>query len=231
MGCTHCLVDATPDGEHMPVEVFKQTLDFIDRTGETFLQISGGEPTDHPELLTLLELAQGRVDHILLTSNGLFFEEPGRWEEIRPLISGIQVTNDPRFYPRTVTVPEDGKISLETAIRQVSPFGRALKNGLPCNRQSPLCFNLRSMTRSYRDLKKALLGLRMRGYYCTPSVNIDGSVAAGETSFCTTIGQVTDDLDTLTRNLISMTCDRCGLVDQLGHDHKKAIGEARIILL
>lgn len=55
MGCSHCLENATPDGEHMSSETFKKVLNFMERINPTVVLITGGEPTDHPEFFEYME--------------------------------------------------------------------------------------------------------------------------------------------------------------------------------
>jgi len=117
------------------------------------------------------------------------------------------------------------QLMYETRIRMISPFGRAVINKIPMNRQSPTCFNLRSICRRFRDFKYSMAQLRGLLKFCTPSINIDGTIAAGENNGCTTIGTVTDNNLVLTNRLCSMTCRRCGLVDNLIPELKKVIGE------
>ena len=47
MGCTHCMEEALPEGECMPLETFKKVLPFIEACygGVRIIMLSGGEPT------------------------------------------------------------------------------------------------------------------------------------------------------------------------------------------
>jgi hypothetical protein len=65
---------------------------------------------------------------------------------------------------------------------------------------------------------------------CSPSISSDGTIVAGETSNCFPIGNVHSTADQVTRALVSMSCNKCGLVDNLTQEQKIAIGEARIHL-
>jgi len=230
MHCSHCMIEATPDGEHMTVDVFRHTLDYVHRMQSPWIFLSGGEPTDHPDILPLLQMAKDHGLVVLLMSNGLFLEGTNRRDEILDLVHTVQVTNDPRFYPLQIHMPVHPKVGYETQIRQVAPFGRALTNKLACTRLSPFCFNLRSLTRLYHDVLYALQHQRARGAFCSPSVNLDGTVVAGEAPSCSPIGTVRDTSEVLTRNICNLTCTRCGLINNCSQDQKRAVGEARIIL-
>jgi len=50
MSCAHCGFDCTPQGEDMPMEVFRAALPHLDEG----LTIGGGEPTLHPQFEVIL---------------------------------------------------------------------------------------------------------------------------------------------------------------------------------
>ena len=235
MGCSHCFINATPHGDDMTEETFVAALRLTRRLGDPTLMISGGEPTDHPEIVRFIELAQQYSGYVLLLSNGMWLHDPAfddRRERILELVTGVQVTNDPRYYPRAVARFVHPKVMWETTLRQISPHGRARTNGLEANRTMPLCFNLRSATRAHarmggplNPISAAILMLRQRGGFCTPSVNPDGNILAGEAAECCSFGRVTDHIEQLTRGVVDMKCNRCGLCDNLTAEQKAAIGE------
>lgn len=229
MGCTHCFTESTPKGEHMTKETYIWALRQAIALGDLTLLISGGEPTDHPDLIEFLKYATATNLHVLLLTNGMWLSDPkftpAMREEILDWVDGVQVTNDPRYYPQRIVKVEHPKISYEEHIRQVSPFGRAKTNNIASTRVSPLCFNLRSFARTYKSLSKAIFLQRARGSFCTPTININGDILAGESTSCCPIGNVRDSLETLDAGIINLKCNRCGLVDGLSPMHKQAIGE------
>lgn len=226
MGCSHCMVDASPDGQNMSMETYEKVLDFIGRNNLLMVLLSGGEPLDHPEIFNMVRMAQGKGLEVAILSNGLFLSDPDLKRRVLELGALIQITNDPRFYPIRVNPEEHPEVAIETHIRCVSPFGRAIKNGIETQRQSPLCFNLRSLVRHFRDFRKAVIRLRFMGKMCTPSVNIDGTLVAGEAPSCSSFGTVEDSNLALTNQLAELRCSRCGLLNNLGNEHREAIGEA-----
>ena len=231
MQCSHCMVDATPEGKHMLPGVFADTIEFIIHHGLSFILMSGGEPTDHPDVVAYIKYAASRGVYTMLLSNGEWLHEKSELrDKILPLVHAVQVTNDPRFYPRKVEPYAHPKVTFETELQQVTPQGRAVTNKIPAYKRAPECFNIRSLTRYYGSFMMARMALVAQGKMCTPSVNIDGSISAGESPFCHKIGNVTDPTEVLDENLRKMRCSRCGLVNNLDHKHKRAIGEASIIL-
>lgn len=225
MGCSHCMINAGQTGQHMSLDTYKRVLGFIEKTMFPFIMVSGGEPMEHPDVLTMLKMAIDAGFKTTLLSNGMFLTDQELTKAILDLDIFVQVTNDPRFYPKEVPHVEHKNIIYENNIRLVSPFGRALENNIPVTRQSPLCFNLRSIVRHYHDFFQGLLMLRQKVKMCTPSINIDGSISAGESNSCHHIGTVNDSNLVLTNKLCSMTCAKCGLVHNLDDPHKTAIGE------
>jgi len=85
------------------------------------------------------------------------------------------------------------------------PLGRAKTNKIQGTRNSPMCFNLRSMM-------------------CTPYIETDGSILAGESKFCHKIGTIESSDEELVNCLKNMKCNYCGLEDNLPNMAKIAIG-------
>ena len=52
-------------------------------------------------------------------------------------------------------------------------------------------------------------------------------IVAGETSNCFPIGDVTSSADSVTRALLDMQCNKCGLVDGLGTPHRRLLRARR----
>lgn len=226
MECSHCFVDATPDGRHMTWGTFCKVADWVETTGFKLMMVSGGEPTEHPEILRFLEELKRREFAVLLLSNGSFLtESPELRDKILPLVNMVQVTNDDRFYPKRIGEFKHPKVAVENRLRIISPVGRAKTNKLESSLLAPLCFNLRSLNRARNDFSLSIACLRGMHKFCTPMIDVDGAFHAGESQFCSSFGNVTDSNAVLTKNLRKLRCSRCGLVDQIRDDLKNAIGE------
>lgn len=230
MQCTHCMEDARPEGADMSMETFIKVVDFIEKNDFAFIMLSGGEPTDHPQFCEFVRLAKDRLGNepmrILVLSNGLFWRDEERRNEYMALGVQFQVINDPRYYPTKVDRIEHPNVLYDDKIMApLSPFGRAKANGFEAGRLSPLCFNLRSAARNFRDFRNAVMFLRQKGKMCIPSIITDGSIVAGESKFCHKIGTVGSSNLELTNRLVQMRCNACGLVDNLTPELRAAIGE------
>ena len=237
MGCTHCMECATPQGEHMELDIFELAMDLTRRverrvhelTGLRPLMFSGGEPTEHPRIAHLIERAKVCGFTPTLVSNGLWLADEDKRDQILPLMpkGSIQVTNDPRFYPRKPPRIDDPRLIYEDSLSTLLPIGRFAEQSHPDlpTRLGPTSFNLRSFIRSTRDLPSAVALLRMHGKFCTPSICADGTVVAGESRFCAPIGTVSSSLRELTQRLLEFgSCNRCGLEDGLSDTAREAIG-------
>lgn len=219
MNCTHCMISADKYGGHMAPNIFKDAINFNYENDRSCLIISGGEPTDHPDFLSLLnalKIYQQKIGKVLILSNGLFLENIDYREKILKAGIDFQITNDKRYYPKRIIKVDHPLLTYEYNIRKVSPFGRALINNIKdLNNKAPLCYNLRSCSLQSENLKDALLKLRLHSNFCTPSINIDGTIVMGETPFCYEIGSIYNDSEKIHQNIISSSCNKCKLSKNL----------------
>jgi hypothetical protein len=237
MGCSHCAEDAHPGGAHMTQAVFSQALRFS-RSVEpqpTPILLSGGEPTEHPEIISFLDEVAAAGCFLALVSNGLWLGDAALRDAILTPTRkiAVQVTYDPQFYPRAPPRVDDARIEyVFGSIGPLIPLGRARAlKGTAFRSGAPSSFNLRSFTRAYQSFPEAVQLMRARalqgrqGYFCTPSILEDGSLVAGETRHCWRIGTVWSSTEEITRALLDMrSCNRCGLEDNLSPAHRVALG-------
>lgn len=246
MGCTHCMEDSRPGtGQHMTRETFIAALDCVrrveelarQRTGYRFLLFSGGECTEHPQIVEFLDLAHqaGFVPFVL--SNGLFLNSPHLAGHIlhpdRDVL--VQVTNDPRFYPSAPPhVTQDPRLVNVPELSALLPIGRATRlkdtKGLQAL-TAPGSFNLRSATRSLGDIREGVAVLRERAVagksngHCTPSIDHEGNFIVGESRLCARVGTVYSSCEEITAGVLRMgSCNACGLESKLDARHRAAIG-------
>jgi MoaA/NifB/PqqE/SkfB family radical SAM enzyme len=237
--------DSTVRGEHMSSEVFDQALDFTERAESKawsvgippLILISGGECSEHPDLISYLDRVSDRHWIPIMITNGMWLENRDLAAEIlkpdRAIM--VQVTHDPRFYPRAPPACSDPRVTFVPSLTHLVPLGRALRKrgladmGLPL-KEYPSSFNLRSATRHLGSFEQALVLLRGnaakgKSGHCSPAISDNGDVVAGETRSCWKIGTVWSTMDEITQALISMgRCNRCGLEDNLSLQHKRSIG-------
>lgn len=229
MSCSHCMIDASsPDGEHMSLETFDQALEITRFLGSNIVILSGGEPFEHPNIFTMIGKTQGRGLSTIVATNGLFVLDEAKYT--MAVASGvmIQVTNDARYYPRSLKLMqhkfEVPGWSFENHIGGIFPCRRTREGCIKATRYSPTCFNIRSITNQY-DIISAVIMQESKGKICSPSINVDGSIRAGETDTCFRLGTVDSTEAELDEKLRTMSCNICGLRDNLNTKHLKAIGE------
>jgi hypothetical protein len=228
--CPHCMIDGSgPDGDHMTMDVFERALEFIGRSGVRVLLVSGGEPFEHPQVFEmaerLREIALERVLFPAFASNGHFALDEEKLERVRATGIGVQVTCDPRFYQRILLRErfQGDQFTYEDRLRVIFPCRRTQENNIVTTKNYPNCFNIRSVTRQMGFRQGAFL-LELKGRVCTPSINIDGTIVAGEADTCHPIGTVDSDLKEVEENLKIMRCDQCGLNVNLSRKYLEAIG-------
>lgn len=245
MGCTHCMENSLPlTDTFMTMETFRAALAFTRRIEEAAwmlgcapaILLSGGEPTEHPEIVEMLSLLVKERFVPVLISNGMFLaDEKLREAILRPSWRSlmVQVTHDPRYYPsRPPPEIEDDRVEYRRSLGGMLPLGRfkpADRAG-EVLRQGPTSFNLRSAGLHFRDFAAAVCARRLASGVtgngnCAPSITHEGDVVAGESRFCWKLGTVHSTNEELTRAILGMgSCNRCGLETGLTLPQKRAIG-------
>lgn len=251
-GCFHCMEDSTRAGTHMSRETFLAALECSARleAGVTalglprMLLLSGGECSEHPDFVRLVEIAAASAPLVFLLTNGQWLAR----RELRDAILRpewghvcVQVTHDARYYPSAPPPRiDDPRVRYTEKLGTLIGLGRAARRPLPGRLMiAPGSFNLRSLTHATGDIVAAITLLRMRRMdigparsaaglpsgNCTPSIADDGRIMAGETRSCHVIGTVDSSPAELTRGILEMkSCNRCGLETGLGPEHRAAIG-------
>ncbi len=240
MGCSHCMEDSTVAGKHMTEETFHKALSFTQEMEHIAWQsgappmilLSGGEATEHPDIVKFIaEVIKRDLKPVLITNGTFLADKELREAILRPewTTLSLQVTNDPRFYPKRIQKVEDERITYIDALNHTMSLGRFVgkKSDLP-TKQWPASFNLRSMTIHFKDIRLALQMMRVRAAvgmsgHCSPNITNEGWVMAGETRNCFKIGTVESKAEELTKALTEMTCNKCGLEDNLSPAQKRAI--------
>ncbi len=186
MGCSHCLNNATKDGEHMTFETFKQSMEFIIQHKVLATIITGGEPTEHPEFVEFMKYAVSTIKSdprcritprvLMVATNGVWMQSHEREVgEILDMQSDdcvirFQVSTDRRFYPTRIDVAHpvfvgkyrDSIVVCDDCVEAVYPQGRAKTYKDPnYTFTASKCFNIRAVTKQLlmRDSKTDLSGI------------------------------------------------------------------------
>lgn len=242
MGCSHCMIDGSgPEGDHMDEETFEAALDFQDSLGSRFLVLSGGEPTEHPSFFEWVQRAvsweKGASKVVTIATNGLFALDDLKYEMMVRLVEEhqgfvqVQITNDARYYPRNLTLIqhkfERPYWTFVTGLTVIAPCKRVDQAGIEVSRNAPPCVNVRANV-SNLGLRRTIQSLECALRVCSPSVDIDGTVRAGEADTCFRLGTVTSSMEHIEKGFSEMACGICGLRDNLTPSMKLLIGEEEI---
>ena len=238
MGCFHCLSDCNTDGSHITEEQFIDNLNFayklISGVPGQVLIVSGGEPFEHPNIKGLLEILGGYSKRtyapIIIATNGhKLANDRGLYDWYREFAKKYpriltQVTYVKEYYPKELTPNNKyylGKIKncgVVDDIREIFlyPQGRALDLPSPnWNTKGPKCVNLRLLANQVNTLSfKSIVGVMPQinqGKFCTPRINIDGTISLGESRLCPPIGTIKDSDTELFVKTMKCRCSKCSI--------------------
>ena len=219
--------NATPKGKHMSYETFKNAKEFIRYMNPMVLVVSGGEPFEHPNAIQMIEELRDLLgrERIIVASNGTFRFNREIEDRVNRLGVMIQVTNDSRYYPMSVPMNSTGNIVTVNRIETMYPQGRAVENNLGVKGiKTSKCFNLRSIgINNAHTFYEAVKILERAQKFCTPAIGIKGEILIGESSLCSSIGNIDMSDRELLENLRKNRCDKCKLISKLPLHYRKAV--------
>ena len=238
MNCIHCFENSTPDNKDMmSVRTLEKILMFIksnDMKPKVIL-ISGGEPTEHPDLTWFIQKLSMQFDMIILLTNGLWLNESSSYQMIKSLSRFkklmIQIISDPNLYPKEIDygkVYNKKQFMVMKDVPSIIWKGRALenKNKIPSTyqeRESPLCFNFRSLVNGRFNVSTAFNTLENSNKFCSLSFDTNGFIRISETIACPIVGSVDSDMSTIKENILKMNCSDCYLQNNLSTIERKSL--------
>lgn len=99
--CPHCFQNSTENGNHMTEDIFRRALEFGAWSGCYMYNISGGEPTEHPDFGKLVKILSAHLSaHPLPVSGTPCFtiESNGEWiRDARKVKTMKDVLREPRL--------------------------------------------------------------------------------------------------------------------------------------
>lgn len=217
MLCPHCLDDSRPCGEDcgmITADTFDKACKFAADASVWQVLISGGEPTEHPNLAELCKIAANHGLNFTICTNGMWMGDAKaewRMEKIAKMKAClyIQLYTNPRWYRlHDKTIAEWKKqesrwrsmsMTLVTdEIRSMQALGRAKH----CNeameevRKSKYhnaCLVPSLMAHQCSDIKQFSFMMNTQGHFCTPLVDWQGNLHMSESWLCPHIGSVLTD--------------------------------------
>ena len=238
MGCSHCMNAATPNNVHMDFDTFRKAIRFQKEHGGSFMLITGGEPTEHPQFKEFLRYAlKNTVCLITVATNGVWMTQ--HEEYIRNLqdVYGDrltwQVSADPRYYPSPVNLmlpvfQLDGVVTSDK-IGPIYPMGRAEENGIGHFDKASKCFNIRAVARQVSLSCKLghIIGImNVKGFFCTPHIAVDGSIKVGESDLCPPCSHIDKPEDKIREDIRNFKCHKCDEVNnKLPKEYRELLGD------
>lgn len=126
LNCFHCYRIKEKAPLYMDFEEFRKVLDFLVSHGLLGIEITGGEPTLHPQFLDIVEYAAQRLQLVGILTNGLFLpsETINRLEEYKEKIffSISLDSHDPDYHDGFRGVPGAWKRTVAN-IRKLTSAG------------------------------------------------------------------------------------------------------------
>lgn len=236
INCKHCFNDHNKNIIDMTWDIIVKSVAFINKMQSKVLVITGGEPTEHKDFINIIKyISQNtkEVKKIVITSNGVFFEN--NYDITKEILDfdkriSIQITNDIRYYPIKLN-PRNPIYKLNNIVYcdrvdYIYPQGNALKNNLNWQSNASKCFNFISIVTQLNEksLQKTISILESNFKFCTPEIDVDGSLKPGESNMCKSFGTIDDDEKILLQNILNFRCTQCDFINKkLPHQYRKLI--------
>ena len=220
-GCPHCFCDSNPNGKHMNPRTFGDLLSFIHRARPTVLLLSGGEPTLHPDFPEIANHFLDLAPATIVLSNGSFAKDRKALAAVKALMARgiqVQVRTHPAFYPtheETVRarnfLTEIGCQVFDDKIDGLLRVGRAKNShpdvpNLPCS-----CLNPALVARQTPGFRDWIETMEQAGRFCSPHVDPNGTVRAGESGECRAVGNVSNSTEKVFGGLAKHNPRDCNL--------------------
>lgn len=256
MGCPHCLQNSTPAGGHMNYETFMNTIEFGKEIHCLIYNISGGEPTENPELLKMCKafdkVSQDNYGllNFVLSSNGMWLKDKEKTEMVReieslPSCNGIQVYTHKRYYKEYDWVIKHIKqfdrfpkvLVVDTPIMSMQDLGRArtcemAQEEIKASPYHMSCLNPILFAKQTRHVLFWSASLQRYRHFCKPLVDYKGNVHLSESWLCPSVGNVnTQDAQSIWVNIQKAEpCGNCaGCRKFLASEDPKIIEARKII--
>jgi uncharacterized radical SAM superfamily Fe-S cluster-containing enzyme len=125
--CPMCYAASGPRGKHLPLEEVKQAIDrLVEVEGRPeVLQLSGGEPTIHPQFDQILEYACSRpIDIVMINTNGLRIARDSKFiHQLARYKHRIQAYLQFDGFRESTSLKLRGESLLETKLRAIELLG------------------------------------------------------------------------------------------------------------
>ncbi len=232
MECPHCMQEASPNGIHMTDKTFDQVYRFCKDAKPMVINITGGEPTEHPEweryAVKLYSLPS--VKAMMVLTNGAWIEEDSERTKIERLIRmgkgniKVQVYSHPKYYRQHDWTVEHAQqfrsIGCITDFNSqifMQDLGRARINcheEILANSHVPSCINSHLFAMQSSSLEHFLIMAVQSGKVCRPLIDPEGYIHMSESCRCQSVAHVSDGVEhAFYKMRASRPCRGCRLYD------------------
>ena len=129
LSCPMCYAESGPEGHHLPIEQCKAAIDLLVRAERhaEVLQLSGGEPTLHPQFELILRYAvEQPIDYVMINTNGIrLANDPQLLDLLHEHRERVEVYLQFDGLHEDAYVALRGEPLLETKLRAVERLGEA----------------------------------------------------------------------------------------------------------
>ncbi len=230
MNCPHCMQESGPRGKHMSGETFEQVMAFCRDAKPMVVNITGGEPTEHPEWLNftreVLSLPSAKIVSII--TNGAWIEDDDTRKQMAKLIKDskgrlkVQVYSNPLYYQ-----DHEWTVAHELQFRSIGcitsfydpifmqDLGRARKNcqdEVTASDHVPSCINSHLLAIQALDFPRFSRMCVQAAKFCRPLIDFDGNIHMSESWRCPAVAHVGDGATVAFQKMRqSRPCGQCRL--------------------
>ena len=126
--CPMCFASSGPGGRHLTFDEARRSIDRIVETEKRpeVIQLSGGEPTIHPEFERIFEYACDQpVDYVMINTNGLrFAHDPPLLERLAERRRRLEVYFQFDGFTEATSVALRGESVVETKLKAIEALGK-----------------------------------------------------------------------------------------------------------
>lgn len=243
MGCTHCMQDAGPDGSMMTEETFGEVLAFASEAGPIVVNVTGGEPTEHPQwdVWTRQLLQVKSVALVSVLTNGAWIEDREQRFRMARLVREskgrvkVQVYSNPLYYPdHEWTVAHEQQFrsigctpDFTDPIMNMQDLGRARQNcseEVEASDYVPSCINSHLLAMQARSMEHFFMMAVQAAKFCRPLIDPDGAIHMSESMLCPAVAHVSDGpAEALRKMKVSRPCGGCRLYKNFVELHPEAV--------
>ena len=244
--CTHCMVDALPDGQTMSKETLVAAVKYANDSGARTLVVTGGEFTStdtwYDDISYIIKNFSGVI---ILESNGSWVNSVVSAIRMRKILQldnvvCLQISTHEKYYPNYKQTMA-AKSNLERFSKKIyfcegwqgnttniKCLGRAKNLNLNAT-GNPGCSPMISYARNFPEHTKTqeyLGAMEFNKYMCKPMISVEGNVHVGETQYCTVVDSVhSPDIQGLYHRIRNLHfCDKCNTRKNVDAHVLKALG-------